>query len=138
MKSPHPKPRPTATIYQNESDILIIFSKVDGTFRGSSTSFENLWCDGASSGLSGFSSRMELNQYLKDNHYKERGQLRLNIYCWSKHEVKVFPKGKLKGNPHGGIATCRKEKNHKGKHIGSVSGGFGNDDIEVDWQEKLQ
>jgi len=122
--------KPTVTVYQNESDVMIIFSKVDGTYHGSETSFENSWSDGGASGISGFDSLKELNEYLKENHYKKKGTSKLDIYCWSKHVVESH-----KGKIHGGTATCFYKKNHKGKHQGSVSGGFGsNKDIVVNWK----
>jgi len=121
--------KPTVTVYQNESNVVIVFSKVDGTYHGSHTSFENSWSDGGASGFSGFESRKELNQYLKENHYKKKGTSKLDIYCWSKHVVESH-----KGKIHGGTATCFYKKNHKGKHEGSVSGGFGEEeDIVVNW-----
>lgn len=123
--------RPTVTIYQNETEVMIIFSKVDGSFHGSTTSFENSWRDGGSCGISGFDSRKELNEYLKENHYKVKAISKLDFYCWSKHIVESH-----KGQIHGGTATCLFKANHKGKHQGSVSGGFGEDvkDIVVKWK----
>ena len=123
--------KPTVTVYQNESEVMIIFSKVDGTYHGSQTSFENSWSDGGASGISGFDSLKELNEYLKENHFKKKGTSKLDIYCWSKHVVESH-----KGKIHGGTATCFYKKNHKGKHQGSVSGGFGEDvkDIVVNWK----
>lgn len=122
--------KPTATIYQNEDNVMIIFSIADGTFHGSTTSFENRWSDGGSCGLSGFDSRKELNKYLKDNNYKKKGAVNLNVYCWSKHVVESH-----KGQIHGGTATCKFKKNHSGKHRGTVSGGFGDvEDIVVNWK----
>lgn len=122
--------KPTVTVYQNESEVMIIFSKVDGTFHGSTTSFENSWSDGGACGISGFDSRKELNEYLKENNYKKKVTSKLEIYCWSKHLVKEH-----KGKIHGGTATCFFKKDHKGKHTGSVSGGFGDtEDIVVYWK----
>lgn len=122
--------KPTTTIYQNERHVMIIFSKVDRTYHGSTTSFENSWSDGGACGISGFKSRKELNQYLKENNYKKKGTIKLDIYCWSTHNVKTVGK-----RIHGGTATCMLKKNHKGKHKGSVSGlDLVGDDIEVEWK----
>lgn len=130
--------KPTVTVYQNETNVMIIFSKVDGTYHGSTTSFENSWSDGGSCGLSGFDSRKELNKYLKENNYKKKGisifqknkfNIELEIYCWSKHVVESH-----KGKIHGGTATCFFKKNHKGKHTGSVSGFGSQEEIAVNWK----
>lgn len=106
--------QPTATIYQNETQVMIIFSKVDGTFRGSETSFVNSWSDGGASGISGFDSRKELNQYLKENNFKKKGTSKLDIYCWSKHTLK-----------NQATITCIKKKNHKRKHSAEWHSTFG-------------
>lgn len=122
--------KPTVTVYQNEKHVMLIFSRVNGTFHGSTTSFENGWSDGGACGISGFDSRKELNEYLKENNYKKKVTSKLEIYCWSKHLVKVH-----KGQIHGGTATCFFKKDHKGKHTGLVSGGFGDvEDIVVYWK----
>jgi hypothetical protein len=84
---------------------MIIFSKVDGSYHGSTTSFENDWSDGGACGLSGFDSKKDLNQYLKENNYREKGTSELEILCWSKHTLQ-----------NGATLTCISKLNHKGKH----------------------
>lgn len=124
---------PTATIYQNESNVIVVFSPQPDkndirTYRGASISFENHWMDGGACGLSGFDSRKELNKFLKENNYRKKGTVKLSHYCWSKHTVKT-----LKGQIHGGTATCKLNLNHKSKHKGTVSSGFSTPDVEVEW-----
>lgn len=122
---------PTATIYQNESNVIIVFSPVfdlkTRIYRGASISFENHWMDGGACG-SGFESKKELNEYLKENNYVKRGIIKLGNYCWSKHTVET-----LYGQIHGGTATCKLKRNHKSKHKGMISAGFSKPDVEVAW-----
>jgi len=88
--------------------------------------------------LSGFENRKELNKFLKENNYIKKCVIRLSLYCWDKHVVKTF-KQRISENVvrdmiHGGTATCKLKLNHKGKHTGTVSSGFGSyDDIKVKW-----
>lgn len=121
--------KPTATIYQNQDGILLLFSISDGEYRGSTTHFENSICDGASCGISGFDSVKERNKFLKENNYKKKGTVNLGVYCWDRHYVAT-----LGGQVHGGTATCKENKNHKGKHKGYVSGGFDKDKVLVRWK----
>ena len=101
--------KPTATIYQNETEVIIIFSPAfdlkSRIYRGASVSFENHWQDGGASGLSGFESKKELNKFLKSNKLVKKGTLILDDYCGSKHE-----------NTDGSIFTCVFKPKHYGKH----------------------
>lgn len=99
--------RSTATIYQNETEVLIIFSqdKKDKNYRGSTTSFENNWSDGGACGISGFENKKELDKFLKENKLVKKGVIKLGDYCRDKHQRK-----------DGGTNTCELKPNHKGKH----------------------
>ncbi len=97
--------KPTATIYQNETEVIIIFSELDGEFRGSCTKFEDNWSDGGASGLSAFENKKELNKFLKANKLVKKGIVKLDIYCGSTHE-----------NTDGSIFTCIFKPKHYGKH----------------------
>lgn len=108
--------KPTATIYQNETEVIVVFSKVQkgydtGRFRGGSISFENHWSDGGSCGLTGFDNRNELNKFLKENRYIRKGTVNLGNYCYSKHE-----------NEDGSTSTCILKDEHKGQHKPNISG----------------
>lgn len=109
--------QPTATIYQNENEVIIIFSSIGDEesrkYRGGSVNFENHWMDGGASGISGFDTRKELNDFIKENRYIKKGTVKLSLYCWSKHKIK-----------NGATLTCIKKLNHKGKHEATFY-GFG-------------
>jgi|APSaa5957512535_1039671.scaffolds.fasta_scaffold00325_42 hypothetical protein len=125
--------KPTVTIYQNEDNLIVVFSPVnnDGVreYRGASVSFENNWNDGGACGTS-FSNKKELDKHLKKFNYKKRGTLELsNDYCRENHTVKS-----IKGRPHGGTATCMLPLKHKSKHQGFVGAvDFGKGSILVKW-----
>lgn len=130
--------KPTATIYQNEDTVYIIFSPdKEGKYRGARSSFENNWNDGGACGLSGFNNKRELNKFIKDNNLEKRGEVELDRYCWSYHTVETYPKKITKTKTinmiHGGSATCMKKEHHKGKHVGYVSAGFNEEMIKVKW-----
>lgn len=116
--------QPTATVYQNEDEVIIVFSAVSDNkirvYRGASVSFENSWSDGGACGLSGFDTKKELNGFLKENRYIKKGTVKLSPYCWSKHTIK-----------NGATLTCIKKLNHKGKHEATYSPSFGIDKSKV-------
>lgn len=104
--SHEPSTVPTATVYQNETDVVIIFSPVKDdvmSIRGTSISFENNWSDGSARGLSGFKSNKQLDSFLKENNLQKRGTIKLDKYCYSKH-----------GNKDGSTSTCVLKKGHSG------------------------
>ena len=108
--------KPTATIYQNETEVVVIFSPIKDrkiVYRGASINFDNSWMDGASCGLSGFNSAKELKKFLRDNNYVKKGSCKLGIYCWSTHTIK-----------NGATLTCIFKHNHKGKHSANYEGSF--------------
>ncbi len=101
---------PYVTVYQNETDVVIIFSPIsqkedEWRYRGSSTSFENRWMDGGACGLGSFRSKKEVDKFLKDNNLEKRGTLKLDKYCYSNFTI-----------PNSATLTCVFKKNHKGKH----------------------
>jgi len=100
--------KPTATIYQNENNVVVIFSSINdknGKFRGAEISFENRWMDGAACGLAGFDNKKELDKFLIKNRFIKKGTLKLSDYCYSKHE-----------KTDGATITCVFKKNHDGRH----------------------
>lgn len=112
---------PTATIYQNETEVITVFSSVkdfDGTetYRGASANFENNWSDGGACGLGGFDSRKELNEYIKKHNFVKKGSVKLSLYCWSQHTIEK-----------GATITCESKPNHKGKHSAMWGATFGID-----------
>lgn len=99
---------PTATIYQNETEVLVVFSPVDDkviSIRGATVKFENNWSDGAASGISGFLNNGDLVTSLEQNNFVKKGVVELSRYCYSKHE-----------NKDGSISTCMFTEHHKGEH----------------------
>ena len=103
------KAKPTVTIYQNESGVILVYSHVledDGelSYRATSSSFENSWADGSACGYT-IGNKKDLKKYIKENNLIKRGTVTLGLYCWSKHTLK-----------DGATLTCELKPNHKTKH----------------------
>lgn len=112
---------PTATIYQNENDVIVIFSALKDKngiteYRGASVSFENRWMDGGACGLAGFENKKELDKFLNESKFIKKGTLKLGEYCYAKYTIK-----------NGATLTCNKKLNHKNKHEADYTISFGDD-----------
>lgn len=122
------KTRPKATIYQNASDVIIVYSAVKDLgnelfYRGTSSSFENNWSDGGACGFD-IGNKKELNKYIKQNNLVRRGTVTLGLYCWSKNTLK-----------DGATLTCELRPNHKGKHQAYYSSDFGRKTTIRKWSD---
>lgn len=102
------KKKPIVTIYQNESDVIMVYSPIIDdkklNYRASSSSFENSWSDGASCGFT-IGDKKDLKKFIKENNLVKRGLITLGLYCWSEHTLK-----------DGATLTCELKPNHKRKH----------------------